>query len=318
MEDEMINKVMYTLSQKGFEDREIKVEFVKLYLMIELLNRVVSLYSGKKKIKEEMEGMDVVFPKTEYTIPTVGKVNFFDLIYGELSYRKKVRYESLHSVMVKTINDLDQKIGKDFRDILNDAERRIYKLWKIIDRRYIENEWFSEIKGMINKVMSIVDGMISRKLPIKVVLYREFGDEMEKMKSIDRNKIKELIEVFRDALVLNLKMENMIRWEFIEIPILNALPRLPETYFEEGYIRVQKEIVREFYEKVLNEIRGLMRYVQFMPNPNNLKVLVETLDESEMPLYKILVYAYSKSFLSLNDKLYMMLSEFQEKVQELD
>ena len=314
----MINKVMYTLSQKGFEDREIKVEFVKLYLMIELLNRVVSLYSGKKKIKEEMEGMDVVFPKTEYTIPTVGKVNFFDLIYGELSYRKKVRYESLHSVMVKTINDLDQKIGKDFRDILNDAERRIYKLWKIIDRRYIENEWFSEIKGMINKVMSIVDGMISRKLPIKVVLYREFGDEMEKMKSIDRNKIKELIEVFRDALVLNLKMENMIRWEFIEIPILNALPRLPETYFEEGYIRVQKEIVREFYEKVLNEIRGLMRYVQFMPNPNNLKVLVETLDESEMPLYKILVYAYSKSFLSLNDKLYMMLSEFQEKVQELD
>ncbi|MHA1860285.1 MAG: hypothetical protein ACTSVF_04220 [Candidatus Asgardarchaeia archaeon] len=318
MEDEMINKVMYTLSQKGFEDREIKVEFAKLYLMIELLNRVVSLYSGKKKIKEETEGMDVVFPKTEYTIPTVGKVNFFDLIYGELSYRKKVRYESLHSVMAKTINDLDQKIGKDFRDILNDAERRIYKLWKIIDRRYIENGWFSEIKGMINKVMSIVDSMISKKLPIKVVLSREFGDEMEEIKSIDSEKIKELIEVFRDALVLNLKMENMIKWEFIEIPILNALPRFPETYFEEGYIRVQKEMVKEFYEKLLNEIRGLMRYVQFMPNPNNLKVLVETLDESEMPLYKVLVYAYSKSFLSLNDKLYIMLSEFQEKVQELD
>ncbi|MHA1505932.1 MAG: hypothetical protein ACTSR0_01895 [Candidatus Asgardarchaeia archaeon] len=318
MEDEMLNKVMYTLSQKGFESREIKVEFVKLYVMIELLNRVVSLYSGKKRIKEETETMDVVFPKTEYTIPTVGKVNFFDFIYGELSYRKRVRYENLHSAIVKTINDLDRKIDKNFKDILEDAEKRVYKLWRIIDRRYIENGWFSEIKNMINKVMSVVDSMISRKLPIKVILSREFGDEIEVIRNSGADKIRELIEVFRDALVLNLKMEKMINWEFLEIPVLNALPRSPETNFEERYIRIQKEIVKEFYERVSNEIRGLMRYVQFMPNPNNLKLLVESLDESERSLYNILIYAYSKSFLSLNDRLYIMHSKFQEKIQELD
>lgn len=308
-----VRRIIVKIEQLGIKDNEFKVETVRLIVLLKILKQLAEKYKGEKRLQDVVETINIVFPETDYSIPIVGKVSFFSMVFGEVSYRQKIKYVPLHVILVKTFRILESKKEKNTDILVNPLKNEILTLWQKIDEKFISYSITKGFDETYKLLYTLIDALEKENIPVNIA--NDPTDEIiEQIKTLSQDELKKIINIYRDTLVALPEIKDSIRFEKLEIPLINALPRYPATDLESEYTQKVKEIVLNANKKAVNTLRDIEDLIKMLPNPNLLAEIAKLTDEKQRKIISPLMFAYSKAYVDLLDKIYLI----KEKINEAE
>lgn len=300
-----IKQKLVTLEQMGIKDNDFKVELVKLLVLVDILEKISKKYKGLAPLNEELQYISIEYPPHEYHIPLVGKVNFFGLIYGEISYHKRINYPVFHVILVKTYRSLNGRATHETKKFVDELKMRIYTSWRIIDEKYFREVMMSGILEAINGLqdtlsklvydelpfplnfedMSIIESQIEKAMPFADTILKYYEITLETLRKI-KEKIDVKIPTEQDSV---------------------ALARYPATDFEDRYAKLIPIIIKKLKGELTLNLNKLWKLLQKLPNPNILSIFSNKLLNSKLKEKATsLLQEYSKVFLDFSDKVFLL------------
>ena len=306
-----VRKVIFRMEQLGVQDKEFKVDTVRLIILLDILKQIVEKYDGSDRLQNVIERIKVAFPETEYNIPIVGRVSFFSLVYGEVSYMQKIKYTPLHVIIVKAFRSIESKKDKKSESLVDALRDEIYKLWMKIDEKYIEKNVANDLKSAYKQLYTLIDEIDREKLPINIA--NENADNIADILDNDIELIKRVLNIYRDTLVVLPEIKKSLKFEQIEIPLINAVPRYPATDLESKYAEILKEKIIQENKKAMRLLEDIEDLIKMLPHPNVLAKIVDLLSEKDRNITKPLVVAYSKAYVDLLDDIFFIKDLLKKK-----
>jgi len=311
-----IRKILFNLEQAGFTEKEFKVEATRLVVLLDILKQIAENYSGEKDLKDELENMDITFPPHEFMIVGVGRTSFFEMLYGEISYHRKILYEPFHIRIVSTFEKINGFMQPATKQIIENFKKEIYDYWKQIDEKYLKKHTLKSFEDTAQIFIKIIGEADKLTLPFK-------------LSSTEENKIDIILKTYPDDDLSNIiewyskwyddlkKVETMLK---IHIPkkVSNALARYPATDLESRY----QTLIKILRKKVLNDAKAqlekILLFKDNLPNPIVLKCAVDNLsDEKRKKRGELVLRTYSRTFVEAIDNIYLLQDEINKLQQEL-
>ncbi|MGQ4832960.1 MAG: hypothetical protein ACP6IS_03545 [Candidatus Asgardarchaeia archaeon] len=312
VEDEIKQKLM-TLEQIGFKDNDFKIELVRALVLVDILEKISDEYIGVAPLVDELQNITIEYPPHEYFIPLVGKINFIGLLYGEISYQKKINYPIFHVILVKTYRFLEGRATKETEDFVKDIKRRIYSAWRKIDEKFFYERMIAPLKEIELKLRETLSKSKYSNLPFPLNLLEV--DLIRTKIKYATSYIDLILEIYQNA--LNVLKE--VRDLKIEVPTESdsvALARYPATDFEDKYSKLIPIILKNKKKEMVLMLDKLWDYIQKMPNPNILAEIINALeDKSVKEKAKKLLEEYSKVFLNATDTIYLLREEVKASIK---
>ncbi len=312
IENEIKQKLM-ALEQIGFKDNDFKVELVKALVLVDILEKISNEYIGVAPLTDELQNIKIEYPPHEYFIPLVGKVNLFGLLYGEISYQKKINYPVFHVILVKTYRFLEGRSTKETEDFVKDLKRRIYSAWRKIDEKYFHERMVEPLRNIEEKIKEFLVKNKYTDLPFPLNFLEI---------TVIRNKIKyaapyldRILKIYNNALDV-LKEVMKVKIDLLTEKDSVALARYPATDFEDRYSKLIPIILKNKKKEMLMILDRLWEYIQQMPNPNILAEIISFLEnKDEKEKAKKVLADYSKTFLDIGDKIYLLKEQIKTSMK---
>ena len=311
-----IRKILFNLEQAGITDKEFKVEATRLVILLDILKQIADKYTGEKNLESELENTDITFPPHEFMIVGVGRTSFFEMLYGEISYHRKILYKPFHIRIVSTFEKIHEFMQPATKQIIESFRKEIYEYWKQIDEKYFRKHTLKTFEDAAQAFVKIIGDAEKLTIPFE-------------LPSTDKNKIEIILKTFPESDLANLvswyskwyddlkRVEELLR---INIPekVSNALARYPATDIESKY----QTLIRILQKKVLNDAKAqlekILLFKDKLPNPVVLKCAVDNISEEKQRKHgELVLKMYSKIFIDTIDNIYLLQEKIDKLQQEL-
>ena len=311
-----IRSILFNMEQVGVTNREFKIEATRLVILLDILRQIAEKYTGEKDLEDELKEMAITFPPHEFMIVGVGRTSFFEMLYGEISYQRKILYKPFHIKIVSTFEKINEFNQPATKQIIDDFKKEIYDYWKQIDEKFLKKHTLKGFHDATQVFLKIVNEADKLTLPFA-------------LSSTDQNKVDIILKTYPDEDLITLiewyskwyddlkTVEGMLK---INIPqkVSNALARYPATDLESKYQTLIKILRRKVLNDAKSELEKILLFKDKLPNPIVLKCVVDNItDEKRRKRGELILRTYSKTFVNVIDNMYLLLDELDKLQQEL-